>query len=212
MQYHIPYCNIDRKQVEDIVSKHTKSQFKRPISSNHQQIAFELANITNGQKFIWDWGSGTAASSVMLAKLQPEYLIISVDQSLARLKRNQYFEADRLISRHENLIIIRANIVDLIHCWQGEKAERQYWLHQNPWPKAKNLLKRWPLHPIFPKAMLMAKHTDMRTNWLSYAQNWQLACKILEFEPKLSIYNGLAFSAFERKYQSNNSQVYQVVC
>ena len=210
MNYHIPPCKLPRSFIIQIVKKQQNRIYQRPKNPKHQEIAATLTTMIAKQAFIWDFGCGTAKSSQILAQANPDKLIIGVDQSLHRLTKSKKFIDQQALCQNANLILVRANIIDLIHCWQGPKAHAQYWLHPNPYPKAKQIKHRWPTNPIFAKAMALAQTTIMRTNWLSYAQNWATACTTLGLEPKLSIYHDLALSAFEQKYQAQNLRIYQV--
>ena len=211
-RYHIKPCTMTDNKAQKLVTKHISTNYKKPISNNHKEIAIELENLVCNKPFIWDFGCGTGKSSIMLAATHPNHLIIGVDKSGHRLAQNSIYNNNKTITLKDNLILVRANLIDLIYCWQGSVAEQQFWLHPNPWPKAKHAMRRLPFHPIFPKALSMAKISILHTNWLSYAQNWQLAANMQDKGCELSTYRGLAMSAFEQKYIANNIKIYQVIC
>ena len=212
MNYHIPPCKLDRNVITKIVCKYQTTDYQRPLCNNHQQIAQKIQTIVTGKDFIWDWGCGTAKSSHIIAKNNPEKIVIGVDQSIHRLQKSRQFQPQENLSQSGNLILVRANIIDLINCWQGPKANAQFWLHPNPYPKARQVKRRWPTNPIFGKAIMLANNTTMRTNWLSYAQNWANACTTLKLNSDLTIYQGQAITAFEQKYLKQNVRLYQVQC
>lgn len=212
MDYHIPYCKIPREKLSIIISKQRNGIYLRPNNALYKDLCSEINSLTKDKDFIWDWGCGKGMSTELLAKYHPQKLVIGVDQSLHRLETNKIFSSSKIINQQDNIVLVRADIVDIIFHWHGKKASAQHWLHPNPWQKTKNSRKRWPLHPIFPKAINMAENSIMRTNWLSYAQQWRLACSQSANNPIITIYNGNAMSAFEKKYIKTGTKVYQVSC
>ena len=210
--YHIKPCTVTHAKAQKIINKHINCSYKKPIRDSHKAIAVELENMVGNKPFIWDFGCGTGKSTISLAATYPNHLIIGVDKSDHRLAQNSIYNNDQTITLKDNLVLVRANLIDLIYCWQGSVAEQQFWLHPNPWPKAKQAMRRLPFHPIFPKALSMSKISILRTNWLSYAQNWQLAANMQNKKCYLSTYQGLAMSAFEEKYLAKNIKIYQVIC
>lgn len=212
MDYHIPACTSSYEDYLQIIKKHASNDFKKPMLNNHIDIAMEINNIVRNKHFIWDWGCGTGLSTINLANSNPNLIVIGVDQSTHRLKKNPYYDTKQQISNWHNLYLIRADIVDLINCWSGPIAQKQFWLHPNPWPLKKHLKKRWPLHPSFKKIITMSRSTIMRSNWLSYAQLWKFSLLSYNLKPTISEFNGPAISAFEKKYLKNSVKCYQVAC
>lgn len=209
MDYSIEACQTTRDDILKTIKRYNSKTYQRPSNNKQIKIVRDLEQIC-GPNIIWDWGCGTGISTLHLAEVYPNHNILGIDQSIHRLCKNKLFYKE--ISQHKNIILAHANIIDVIMNWQGPIASKQYWLHPNPWPLKKHLKKRWQMHPIFKEAINMAHKSIMRTNWLSYAEQWHYVCKQIPKESTIETYTGKAISAFEIKFQKNNQKIYQVIC
>lgn len=163
-----------------IVSKHLRYNYRKPIPDRQYRL-FQQAYYWIYQQnsdVILDMGCGVGKSSVMLAKAFPDYMVLGIDKSLNRLKRNPYFNRDRLLS---NLLLLPANNIDF---WRlsvdfGLPAVKQYILYPNPYPKKNDVTLRWPGHPVMPWIVAASPAIEVRSNWQVYLQEFvQAACII----------------------------------
>ena len=71
---------------------------------------------------------------------------------------------------------------------------KHYILYPNPWPKAKHVQRRWHGSAVFPQIIAVGQEIILRSNWLLYLEEFQLAAEVLSF--KGDIINGERYSAF----------------
>jgi len=158
-----------------------------------------------------DAGCGTGASSLQLAVANPHALVIGVDKSVARLGRG--------IAEDQpgNLLLLRADLVDfwrLAAAAQWQLA-RHYLLYPNPWPKPGHLGRRWHAHPVFPILLALGGELELRTNWETYALEWQQALMLHGRRVELDSFTsgggaGPVASPFERKYLASGQRCWRV--
>ncbi len=197
-------------RLRETVLKHLESDFQCPVSDSQRQ-QFELA--WNWQQqldrpFIIDSGCGTGLSSFILAQKHPDKLVIGIDQSSHRLR-----ESGQYLAQQSNLFYLQARMEEF---WLlAEEADwhpvKQFLLYPNPWPKQKHLLRRWHGHPIFPIILKLCKTLELRTNWLIYAKEFNLALSLYGITGQLSEYHPrTAISRFEQKYIASQHSLFRV--
>ncbi len=198
--------------LESLVLKHIKNPDQRPISSE-QQRQFEIAwnwhqtNYSN-QSFILDTGCGTGASSQLLARQNPQSLVIGIDQSESRLgdiKQKQ--------KSFDNLLLIQARMEEFwLQCLKAKWfPEYQYLLYPNPWPKKKHIQRRWHGHAIFPIILQVCDNLELRTNWQLYAREFSRALEITGTNSKIHTFKPIhCLTPFEQKYLSSVHNLFSV--
>ena len=133
-------------ELTSVVSKHLKSQYRRPIAPFSRTLFKHLEQIIDrhGGPLVLDSGCGNGESARALARKFPAHLIIGIDKSRARIANSERHE------RLPNLWIVRGDCVDLwrLAVQADWPVERHYLLYPNPWPKAKHLQRRWHGHPV----------------------------------------------------------------
>ena len=161
---------------------------------------------------VLDAGCGTGQSTLLLARMLPDCLVIGVDKSEARLARGG---AVQPVQRDANAIRLRAELETF---WRlararGWRLHRHYLLYPNPWPKPGQLQRRWHAHPVFPDLLALGGRLEMRCNWEPYAREFAFA--VNDFcgtgrapEP---VGKGPPLSPFERKYRNSGLPLYSVV-
>jgi tRNA (guanine-N7-)-methyltransferase len=196
----------------DIVKKHSESNYQAPVSAEIFQGFLHVLEIAeNYSGIILDSGCGTGESTITLAKLFPDCLIVGVDKSAQRIQKG----ANVLKKlRLQNCLLLRS---DVSFFWQflietQTKISEHFILYPNPWPKKKHVLRRWHAHSLFPKILKLSRSMTLRTNWNIYASEFAIASsyltkneiKPIEFETKIPI------TAFERKYKNSNHKIFEV--
>lgn len=197
-------------RLEETVMKHLQSDYQCPVSETQRQ-QFELA--WNWQQqldrpFIIDSGCGTGLSSFILARENPDKLVIGIDQSSRRLRVSHQYTTQR-----DNLFYIQARMEEfwLLAKKANWRPVKQFFLYPNPWPKQKHLLRRWHGHPIFPVILALCENLELRTNWSIYAKEFHLALSLYGLSSHLSEYQPRsAISLFEQKYMASQHTLFRV--
>ncbi|MEO0442420.1 MAG: SAM-dependent methyltransferase [Pseudomonadota bacterium] len=198
------------KGLVDIVDKHNTTVFLKPISA-YTQSAFERAYeywIKSGRpNVILDSACGTGESSRYFSEICPDYLVIGVDQSLARLQNSANGDLA------ENCLLLRCDCTDF---WRLSRQSQWFFkkhvlLYPNPWPKGKHLQRRWHGHPAFPDLVAVSESIELRSNWKMYALEFANALRQLGRD---SVCQAFAaehpITAFERKYKRSGHELWQV--
>ncbi len=194
--------------------RHLASRWAQPLHQPTVEVFLQLRDegvLSAGSPVILDSGCGTGSSSLRLARMYPDHLVIGVDQSLARLSKSG---AGEELFQKDNCVLIRA---ELSAFWRllfetGINIDRHYLLYPNPWPKPAHLKRRWHGHPVFPVLLALGGEIELRCNWEIYAQEFALAANyalgtavtVVKITPE----NGI--SPFERKYLERQQVLYAV--
>lgn len=184
-----------------------------------------------GKQVILDSGCGTGEST--RNRVASEHWVLGVDKSLARLDRGADQGLEIPIWRSANIpgpgaielciqaggLIARAEFTELVAMMFAHDCvvEQLDFIYPNPWPKSQHFGRRWYAHPIWPYALAVSNHVQLRTNWEVYAQEFAYAlgqsveqkadsggCEAWNVEPEE------ALSAFERKYASAGHPLFRV--
>lgn len=195
--------------LESILSRYSSSQYLAPISELSLRTFELIYNLVedSDKPIIMDSGCGTGDSTVSLAKLFPDHLVIGLDKSKHRLSKvDQKYKAS-------NAIFLRANLPDIWRLFEeyDMRVAFHFLLYQNPWPKKHHLKRRWHAHPSFSSLLNISDQVVMRTNWELYAKEFCLAVKTLKnYEIKYSrVINRSPLSAFEAKFFASNLNCYE---
>lgn len=194
------------------VGRHLRQTWRRPVAA-HSERAFgacaESVAVWSGP-LILDSGCGTGWSTWRLAENNPSALVIGVDKSAARLGRGLPVDCP------ENLMLLRADLVDFwrLAAAAGWQLTQHYLLYPNPWPKPGHLGRRWHAHPVFPTLLALGGDLELRTNWKTYAQEWQQALNMHGRRAELDSIDAGAMapivSPFERKYRGSGQRCWRV--
>jgi tRNA (guanine-N7-)-methyltransferase len=215
-----PYRIITEQQqvhprLPEVLARHHRQPYQAPISDT-QRAMFERLWPLLRQPIILDLGCGTGMSTRYLAGQYPQALVVGIDQSITRLQRCVDFrqQAKQGLYQQDNTLLIHADAVPLLQLMAQQKMRvlKIYFLYPNPWPKAKHLQRRWHGHPVFECCMQLCREVELRTNWLIYAKEFQLA---LDFYNCQSVFESLSvtqpITLFERKYHQHQSSLYRVL-
>lgn len=190
------------------VKKYAKSEFLRPIPSHQLDVFLTIEQFIKKTTapLIIDSGCGTGHSSLNLAQMYPDHLVIGIDKSFCRLKRGS-------AKNPGNLFLVRGELIDLWRLLAKAKLsiKRHYLFYPNPWPKIGHLKRRFHAHPIFHTMVSLAPYFELRTNWDIYAKECYTALKVLGKRPSLSLKtDNEPISLFEKKYLKDSCSLYIV--
>ncbi|HIO91620.1 MAG TPA: SAM-dependent methyltransferase [Leucothrix mucor] len=204
-------------KLEDIVTKHLNSQFRRPIAE-HTQLAFdnikeqvEASLKSNHASLIFDSCCGTALSTRKIAQMNPQSLVIGIDRSIKRLSK-EYSE-----SIPSNVILVQAECSDFwrLALQSGWRLDKHFLLYPNPYPKSSHLKRRWHAHPVYPSLLALGGCLELRTNWLLYAEEFIAALAIKNTKDttvlsRLEIFVPDDYlTLFEKKYHRSGQELYR---
>ena len=188
------------ENLEAIVRKHFDKQYKKPIGA-HTQRAFDQIKNTiefefkNDTPLLFDSFCGTGMSTGIIARNNPDALVIGIDRSITRLSKAYNEELP------ENAVLIQAECADFWllakqHGWQLAKHSIYY---PNPYPKAKHVKRRWHAHPAYPLLFSLGGEVELRTNWKIYADEfYQAFVYALEYLDNLKLKcNGVETLSFD---------------
>ena len=216
------------ENLESIVRKHFETEYKKPIAE-HTQVAFDQIKnrvetaLKKDTPLLFDSFCGTGISTGILAKNNPNALVIGIDRSIARLSKT-YNEA-----LSENAILVQAECADfwLLAYQAGWSLYSHTIYYPNPYPKAKHIKRRWHAHPTYPLLFKLGGEVELRTNWkiyadefnqafvyaLDYLEDSQLSCKgvetlCLDNTTDSKTISTQLMTLFEKKYYINGQKLY----
>ncbi len=204
------------EKLAEIVNKHLTHPSKKPFQA-HTLEAFELANqrVQNHQgEIILDSCCGVGQSTRLLAKQNPQALVIGVDKSAHRINRNdEELKENTDTQSTNNYLLIRADLNDFYRLVKKANwlVSKHYILYPNPWPKAKHLQRRWHGSAVFPEIIAIGDTIILRSNWRLYLEEFQFAAKIAKRHGEIvMVSDKQPLTPFEAKYQASSQQCWQL--
>ena len=204
------------EKLEEIVIKHLKHPSQKPYQA-HTKAAFEAID-TIVQAFdgdiILDSCCGVGQSTRILAKQNPNALVIGVDKSAHRINRN----VENLTSNNteeivSNYHLIRADLNDFYRLVVAANwsVTTHYVLYPNPWPKSKHIQRRWHGSAVFPDMIKIGEQMILRSNWSLYLKEFNAAINIAGLNGLLSTVEGNEpLTPFEAKYKASGQECFQL--
>lgn len=198
------------EKLTEVVTRHLAHPFQKPYSQ-HTLDAFAAVKSAVEQhtgNIILDACCGVGESTKNLAHKYPEALVIGVDKSGHRIERNSEFIMP------DNGLLVQADLNDFYRlvAQQQWSISKHYVLYPNPWPKAKHLQRRWHGCAIFPTMIKLAPETELRSNWLIYLQEFQVALKLAGVESSITeLTTSEPITPFERKYLASGQTCWQLI-
>ena len=128
---------------------------------------------------ILDSGCGTARSTRILARKFPNAAVLGIDRSSDRIARlpGPHARGDNQLP--SNTLLLRAELAAfwrlLYTAGYSSSICQHYLLYPNPVPKARQRKRRWQFHPILPILVSLGGSIEVRSNWLSYLQEFESA-------------------------------------
>ena len=211
--------NVDSNQtevhdkVDEIVQKHWRTQFQKPIAEHNQRAYQQAIAAINKPSIIFDSGCGNGNSTFKLAAQHPDSFIIGIDKSLSRLTKQADKPNQSLKNR--NFILIRADLIDFWRLAANDKIAllRHFILYPNPWPKKTHLKRRWHASPLFKTIVALGGQLEIRSNWPVYIDEFSTALTTQRFisqKKLLEIHNDQWLSDFEKKYHKSQHSLWQL--
>ena len=200
----------------DIVNKHLQHTFQKPVQA-HTQQAFDEVNVLV-QNFtgdiILDACCGVGQSTRLLAKQNPDALVIGVDKSANRLERNveEHFSID--LTGVENYRLIRADLNDFYRLVKAANwpVKQHFILYPNPWPKAKHIQRRWHGSAVFPQIITTGQRIELRSNWRLYLEEFLAASEVAGRTGKISqLTVTQPLTPFEAKFTASQQICWQLI-
>jgi tRNA (guanine-N7-)-methyltransferase len=206
------------EKLEKIVDKHLSHVFEKPFQTHTVEVFNELDALVKGFRgpVILDACCGVGQSTRLLAKLNPDALVIGVDKSAHRINRNveEHFPED--LSGVENFRLVRADLNDFYRLVAQAKwpVTKHFILYPNPWPKAKHVRRRWHGSAVFPFILSIGQELILRSNWLLYLEEFKLAANLAKKDAVLEEVTEPAkhspLTPFEAKYVLSNQKCWQL--
>ena len=211
--------NVESNQTEvhdkvgEIVQKHWRTQFQKPIAEHNQRAYQQAIAAINKPSIIFDSGCGNGNSTLKLAAQYPDSFIIGIDKSLSRLTQQADKSCHSLNNR--NFILIRADLIDFWRLAANDKIAllRHFILYPNPWPKKNHLKRRWHASPLFKTIVALGGQLEIRSNWPRYIDEFSTALTTQRFTSQkklLEIHNDQWLSDFEKKYHKSQHSLWQL--
>lgn len=203
-------------KLEEIVKKHLAHRSRKPYQE-HTLAAFEqVANRVAQHQgdIILDSCCGVGQSTRLLAKRNPDALVIGVDKSAHRLGKNDQELTEKTeTSDIDNFMLVRADLNDLYRLIEQQDwlIKKHYILYPNPWPKSKHVQRRWHGSAVFPEIISIGETITLRSNWKLYLEEFLLAAELAGRKGTLTaVKDQLPLTPFEAKYQASGQQCWQL--
>lgn len=192
-------------RLETVVRRHLDTPHRRPVAE-HTRLAFEriAAWRDPSRPLILDSGCGTGIGTARLAARHPEALVLGLDKSTARLARHPALPPNARLERAE-----------LGDFWRlaaaaGWRLDRHYLLYPNPWPKSRQLLRRWHGSPVFPALLALGGRLELRSNWRLYVEEFVRALSLAGIDGAIELVpDEPPLTAFEAKYRASDQDLWR---
>jgi len=211
------------EKLDEVVKRHLTHPSQKPYQKHTEQAfaemdvlvkAFLVANPEG--EIILDACCGVGQSTRILAKQNPQALIIGVDKSDHRINRNvEGFTVNNGFTA-DNYHLVRADLNDFYRLVKAANwpVAKHYILYPNPWPKSKHLQRRWHGSAVFPQMTSIGQQLILRSNWRIYLAEFQQAAKLVDLQgdiDSLPVTDAtLALTPFEAKYQASGQVCWQL--
>jgi len=204
------------EKLEEVVNRHLQYPSKKPFQAHTQQAFAEIDRIVQAfdGDIILDSCCGVGQSTRLLAKRNPQALVIGVDKSAHRITRNveELKEQDN-VHQVSNYHLIRADLNDFYRLVVQAKwsVSQHFILYPNPWPKSKHLQRRWHGSAVFPELIHIGKQIILRSNWRLYLDEFQQAADIAGINGNIDIVaDEEPMTPFEAKYIASGQTCWQL--
>jgi len=203
-------------KLEEVVSKHMTHRFQKPYQQHTVEAFEEVERLVKAHQgeVILDACCGVGQSTRLLAKQNPQALVIGVDKSDNRITRQVEEVATEAGEKVDNYVLVRADLNDFYRLVAKSDwpIKKHYILYPNPWPKSKHLQRRWHGSAVFPEILSIGETITLRSNWRLYLEEFQAAALIGKREGEISLVEDeQALTPFEAKYKASGQQCWQLL-
>ena len=204
------------EKLTEIVNKHLKHPFKKPYQEHTEQAFANINAIVQAfdGTVILDSCCGVGQSTRILAKQHPNALVIGVDKSAHRITRNiEDLTQEDSSEKVSNYHLVRADLNDFYRLVLAANwpVSKHYILYPNPWPKSKHIQRRWHGSAVFPYILQIGQQITLRSNWVLYLEEFQMAASIAGVTGVISKVNdNEPLTPFEAKYQASGQECWQL--
>lgn len=207
---------VHRQELTRRITRQSRHPWEAPLPRASGRAFEALASLTArhfsgaGQagRLVLDSGCGTGESTLALAARHPDALVVGADRSAARLGRCPVRQWP------ENAVVLR---IDAGQLWRlaaaaGWRCRAHYLLYPSPWPKPRQLPRRWYAHPAWPELLRLGGLLVARSNVPGYLEGLALRLdaeglrsELLPLPP-----DGPALTPFERKYRARGEALFEL--
>ncbi len=199
-------------KLDGLLQRHFEHPWLEPLHAPSVRAFDHVQQIltTAPRALVLDSGCGTGSSTLRLAEQFPDHWVIGVDQSAARLAAL----APMGFARHGNALLLRAELATFWRLFiaAGWRADKNFLLYPNPWPKPAQVIRRWHGHPVFPELMRTADAFELRSNWAIYVDEFAVGLRYAaRADVRVdSVIVEQALTPFEKKYRESGHPLWQV--
>lgn len=206
------------EHLADLVTKYRHSEFKKPIAQHTKQTFDSVIDWLGSWQgdVIIDACCGVGESSIVLAQQNPNAKVIGIDKSAARLDKYTHYKGQKIGDIANNVRVFQADLTDfwrlLAEHLKTAKwtVSRQCLFYPNPYPKKAQVQKRWHASPVFTGLLNCSVNIEVRSNWLIYLNEFQLALSIHGVKSKINQISSVPITPFERKYAESGQPCWQL--
>ncbi|GLX84163.1 hypothetical protein tloyanaT_04150 [Thalassotalea loyana] len=205
------------EKLEEVVQKHLSHTFEKPYSQHTLTVFNSLDEEVKSfsGEVILDACCGVGQSTRILAKRNPDALVIGVDKSANRIERNVDEHIDESLANLPNVRLVRADLNDFYRlvAQANWPIKQHFILYPNPWPKSKHLQRRWHGSAVFPQILSIGERIELRSNWPLYLEEFNAGATIVGgFDTILGeVSDEEPITPFEAKYRASGQVCYQLV-
>mgnify|MGYP000221084865 CR=1 FL=1 len=219
-----PYTIISNQSgIHDKLLKTVKKHLDFPYqhSPSDSQLAlfdkcFALLKSHQSTPWILDSGCGTGMSTEILAKKHPDCIVLGLDKSAHRLAKHPKWDSGSTVCKIAgNAYLAQINLIDFwwLSHQNALRFQKHYILYPNPWPKAKQLKRRFHGHPIFHHLISLSYNLEVRSNWIIYLEEMLQSIRLLGVTSSIDVIaeNELPVSLFEAKYMDQHEPIFRLM-
>jgi len=209
--------------LEALVLRHLNHEDRTPIPEHTLAGYVQLKALLQAEPrpLVLDSGCGNGSGTAALARSHPDAWVLGVDRSSQRLRKGPAREGLRQgLVKQDNLLLLRA---DLPSVWRllaqdNHRLQAHFFMYPNPYPKRRQVMRRWHAHPAFRCLWALGGQIELRTNWPVYAEEMAQALRIASAHTERSYEVQLDEWApttpqtkFEAKYVASGHRLYRVL-
>ncbi len=193
-----------------VLNRFKENQYKKPYAIHTVEVYRETykGDLLDYSPVILDLGCGTAKSTLHLADMFKESMVLGIDKSEVRLSKSD--------TQIKNTKTLHCDLVDFIRLMknEGRKSDLTCLFYPNPWPKKEHLKRRIHAHPFFKDLVDVSKEFVMRTNWKTLAEETKISYEYYSgkelYLSEVDVEVGNEMTAFEKKYSHSDQCLYEV--